>query len=259
MRTRSSRVGFTLVELLVVIGIIAALIGILLPALMKARKAATDVVEQSNLRQVGLAIMMYARDNRDCLPGGDDTGYPHDHTYVRGKLYGSSTSGARYLTPSGDLGAAWPTSAVWGCPFASDASVGYRYAHSWWWNAGPQGTVDEDGKLIDCLQNGPGNWYSQTPTQDNPSPIATFYTLKVSGMGFAYHNTGSRPNPDQIVLISDNGGSTYPYNDPYPPTHLKAHPADWTDVDNTNCLFLSGRVMKRSRAQMSSYLGILWR
>ena len=89
-RVRTGRRGFTLVELLVVIGIIALLISILLPALAKANEQARRSKCMSNQRQLVLAWLMYANENKGSLvssntwpepgvgsnPGGGLGGYP---------------------------------------------------------------------------------------------------------------------------------------------------------------------------------------
>src|SRR5437879_3964052 len=62
--------GFTLVELLVVIGIIAILIAILLPAMAKSREAARRTACLSNLRQVHTAFFFYAGNYKDQVPLG---------------------------------------------------------------------------------------------------------------------------------------------------------------------------------------------
>lgn len=66
--------GFTLVELLVVIGIIAVLISILLPALGRARAQANNVKCQSNLKQLLLAAQLFAGEHQNYLPHADNNG-----------------------------------------------------------------------------------------------------------------------------------------------------------------------------------------
>lgn len=139
--------AFTLVELLVVIGIIALLIAILLPSLAAARQSSQAVTCMSNMRQIGLAFMQFAMEHRDRLPGG---GYlsPPRNTYVAwNNILNREVFNTPGLNPDHPIARA-PGNGTLTCPnFQRSPNASYGYAYtidatggSWskYW-AGPYG------------------------------------------------------------------------------------------------------------------------
>ena len=102
-RIRVKKTGFTLIELLVVIAIIAILAAMLLPALNQAREKARQASCMNNLKQIGLANMLYAQDYDGMFP-------------CAGELGDTDKSGQSIVTPDGwacwQIGGAWSDSAV---------------------------------------------------------------------------------------------------------------------------------------------------
>lgn len=107
--------AFTLVELLVVVGIIALLVAILVPSLQQARELANSSVCQANLKTVGLAMLLYTADNDYYMPpyygdlsGADSVGYTgppgstHYSNWAQGVLMTFWFKGGNYPDPPRD-------------------------------------------------------------------------------------------------------------------------------------------------------------
>jgi len=232
---------FTLIELLVVIAIIGILASLLLPALGRARENAMMTVERGNLRQVGIALAMYADDHRLLLPGAND-GRHRDHWTVRGRLYGGEYLIADPTLPGG------PTSLIWGCPLVRgrgwNSSV--LYSATWWWNAGWGEACSESGANISTPRLDP----------DQSSMLADNYRLFIDGRGFL--KSGSPPHPEDVCIITDNGGlpTTWTNGIEWANHH---DPHILNKVVASNTLFLSGRVTMRTGDSLNrTWTGGMW-
>ncbi len=104
-RKSNSGTAFTLVELLVVIGIIAVLIGLMMPVLAKSRAAANRAVCLSNIRQLGIGVLMYCNDNKGWFPtcaaaadGLTFIQYPDDWVHWQANRKLDDSAIAKYVT-----------------------------------------------------------------------------------------------------------------------------------------------------------------
>ena len=194
------RKAFTLVELLVVIGIIAVLIAILMPALARARSSANLVKCQSNLRQIYSAITVYVNENQGFLPRSSDLNGGPSGTYAGTFIELSRLLGTRIEDETTD-----PLDPVFVCVEAS-----------------PDGTLVWAPNMVRTVQFHPRGFpgYDQLRTLPQEYPQRKLSSIRASAEKVAFYEGAQIPvwnmcpEPESIFLDGWRWNWGHMYADP---------------------------------------------
>ena len=211
---RHKRNGFTLIELLVVISIIALLVGILLPALGAARRAAQDIKCKNQLRQFGIAFTAFATDNKDTLPRNDTTSRATwDPGNTKTWLLDISTGGPPPFASETDQ--TWVDAPTKGTifPYVSEAADVYRCpaleAGVWNSGEGSNGKYDYsvftawNGAQIDAIRG--QSYFQRLPVLLGGERIDTITPLLIEEDPQYYMNNGGWMDSKHASRISTDG------------------------------------------------------
>ncbi len=209
---KTSQNGFTLIELLVVIAIISLPISILMPSLTKARELAKRAICGSNLKQIGLAVQLYANENRYFPPRYSSYYIPSDPPPANDDTVGwQQCSAAVQLYP-----AYISTGKVFACPSSAQAENGDPTAPNaltgWGTPGGP--TYPDPHWYWDRTSY---TWPNNQLTERSPDQVISYDYVYLWGNhagGYAYRSTGGE-FPGRNCLSLSGSVKWYPMGVPF--------------------------------------------
>ena len=237
--------GFTLVELLVVIGIIAILVAFLLPALGAARKQANAVACMSNLKQIGVGFVMYANANRGALPPLSENKPSNPVDRAQSGMHWFEYLGEQKYLPEGWVGDRMTSrgyvTGIWRCPEVTDDMVGMSGSYGW---GGGYGVCGNGSPYVFRYLN----YGASTP----PARIGGPKLVKVKRPSdrWLVGDSGRWMNNRDVLLPWAN---VYPAN----PSYLTLTPGSGSDQparrhkDSANVCFFDGHVEAATLKQLN--------